>query len=101
MTDSDEELIDTLPDEILEAVFRYISLEEVKTKLAVVCKRWYEVSKSCSLLRTLEFGPFITTDTAIQVGINTFDLAMNYIRNIFQLHNRIFTDETLIRTKRS
>ncbi|CAH1395220.1 unnamed protein product [Nezara viridula] len=67
MTDSDVELIETLPDEILESVFRCLPLEEVKTKLAVVCKRWYEVSKSCSLLRNLQFGPFITTETAVQV----------------------------------
>nr|XP_024215646.1 protein TRANSPORT INHIBITOR RESPONSE 1-like isoform X2 [Halyomorpha halys] len=67
MTDSDVELIDTLPDEILEAVFKCLPLGEVKTKLAVVCKRWYEVSKSCSLLRRIEFGPFISTEVAVQV----------------------------------
>ena len=67
MKENGDGLIEILPDEILEYVLGFLPLWQVKRNAALVCKRWYRVTKCCGLLRTLVFGPFVNTETAIKV----------------------------------
>uniref|UniRef100_A0A0A9ZAR8 F-box/LRR-repeat protein 7 n=1 Tax=Lygus hesperus TaxID=30085 RepID=A0A0A9ZAR8_LYGHE len=59
--------IDVLPDEVLLHIFSYLTVSEIKWKIAFVSRRWNALSKNDSLITSLEFGPNLSTEVIIGV----------------------------------
>lgn len=64
----EESVFDKLPDELLLHVFTFLPIFDIKSRAALTCKRWWEVSKHSSLIVEVYFGPYQDSEIILRVS---------------------------------